>query len=306
MISGRLDINRLRLNAGREERQQAAPANAAPTGSVPASPPAASPPPVPTPPAPSWSDAVIDLASLKLADADLNLTAEAVRLRHIDIGKSVIALHLANGRLDLDIPEMALYGGKGAGKIVVDGSASMPAFGARFTLERITVEHVPIDIAGLGELSGAGDLSFELIGRGNSESAIVGSLNGIMGIAFANGTVGSAGLGSLLKSELGPAIGDNSIPREIAYTSLSATATINRGILRNGDLKLAGPKMSATGSGALDLAQRRLDYLWFPDIAGLGNARIAITGAWNAPTYKVESVTITKGAKPPAPTPKRR
>jgi AsmA protein len=75
IISGRLDIDRLDLDAGRKERQTVAPADASPTSSGPASPPAASPPLIPAPSVPPWSDAVIDLASLKLADADLNLTA---------------------------------------------------------------------------------------------------------------------------------------------------------------------------------------------------------------------------------------
>jgi hypothetical protein len=67
--------------------------------------------------------------------------------------------------------------------------------------------------------------------------------------------------------------------------------------LHNGDLKLSGPQASATGAGTLDLAQRRIDYLWQPDIAGLGNARIQITGPWDAPDYKIEQLNITGGGK---------
>ena len=66
------------------------------------------------------------------------------------------------------------------------------------------------------------------------------------------------------------------------------------GVLYNSDLKLVGPWLSATGSGTLDLGPRRIDYLWQPDITGIGNARVAITGDWDNPQYKVQSVTITK------------
>jgi hypothetical protein len=44
----------------------------------------------------------------------------------------------------------------------------------------------------------------------------------------------------------------------------------------------------------LDLEPRHIDYLWQPDVAGMGSARIAITGDWDNPQYKVQSVTITK------------
>jgi len=125
------------------------------------------------------------------------------------------------------------------------------------------------------------------------------SLNGIGGIVFADGTIGNAGLGPLMRDALGPAVDDPAIAREIDYSSLSGTATIARGTLRNRDLKLLSPRLSATAAGTLDLAARRIDYLLQPDIPGLGSARIAVTGSWDAPIYKALSVTITKGMKQP-------
>ena len=37
-----------------------------------------------------------------------------------------------------------------------------------------------------------------------------------------------------------------------------------------------------------------LDYSWQPDIPGLGSARVAVTGAWDSPDYKLESLNIEK------------
>jgi hypothetical protein len=109
---------------------------------------------------------------------------------------------------------------------------------------------------------------------------------------FTNGTIGSAGLTPLMK--MGPLIGDEITRHEIEYRSLSASTTITHGVLRNSDLNLVGPGLSATGSGTLHLEPRQIDYLWQPNIAGIGSARIAITGDWVNPQYKVQSVTITK------------
>ena len=81
------------------------------------------------------------------------------------------------------------------------------------------------------------------------------------------------------------------------------TATIARGILRNGDLRLISAKLSATAAGTIDLPARRIDYLWRPDIPDIGNARIAITGDWNAPAYKALSVTVNKAPPQPARAP---
>ena len=298
-ITGRLAIQRLDLDPFLKRSGETAAAHAAPTaGPPPAS--AETPPVAVSPSAPVWSRATIDLAPLKLVDAELHLTADTIRLRHIVAGNNQMHIHLKNGRLDLDIAAAALYGGKGTGKIVIDGGGPIPAFGVRFYLTGIRFSRAPLGIAGLGELSGTGDMSLDLIGRGNNMREAIESLNGIGGFDFTDGTIGSAGLGPLMRDALGPAVNDKSVPREIRYHAFSGTAAIARGILRNGDLKLLSPQLSATAAGTLDLVSRRIDYLWQPDIPGVGSARIAVTGAWDAPGYKVQSATIGKPAKQPA------
>jgi AsmA protein len=297
-LSGHLDIDRLDLDP---YIRTEAPPDATPSpGPVPTT--AAPSAPAPSLPPSGWSTATINLAPLKLIDVDVSLIANATLFRQAETGKTVAALRLTDGRLGLDISDMALYGGKGTGRIVADGSGEVPAFGVALRLAGITVRHVAFEFAGFDELSGTGDVAVDVTGRGSSPRDIVASLAGAADINFTHGTIGSAGLSSLLKSNLGPAVDAGSIPREIDYRSLSGTAMIDRGDLHNCDLKVDGPRLSATGTGLLDLPLRRIDYLWLPVIAGLGSARIAVTGPWEAPVYKVESVTITKlPAKLPAP-----
>lgn len=306
-LSGHLDIDRLDLDpyipANREvpSAGAAVPDLASPgAGSIPAT--------IPNQPlraSPSWSKAFIDLAPLKLANVDLRLNPNAIRLGGIDIDKSTLTLNLKDGRLQLDVNEMALYHGKGSGEIVGDGGgAGLPAFGAALKFTGITVRQVPLDIAGLDQLSGTGDIHLLLSAHGSTVREIVGSLDGGGSIEFVNGTIGSVGLGPLMKNSMGPAVGNDAIPREIDYRLLSGTAMIERGILRNKDLKLDGAKMSATATGVFDLNQGRIDYLWMPKIPGLGSARIEITGAWDEPNYKVQSVTTTRGMRQPTHKPR--
>jgi len=70
-----------------------------------------------------------------------------------------------------------------------------------------------------------------------------------------------------------------------------------RGVLHNDDLRLTSPKMTATGAGTVYLSQRRIDYVWLPDIANRGSGQVLITGTWDNPIYKVQSIT-TKGVMP--------
>jgi uncharacterized protein involved in outer membrane biogenesis len=237
---------------------------------------------------------------LEAAGANATLTEATVTL-NTTTAKGTLALTRQDRRLEFDLNDMTLYGGKGSARIVADIGASSHSIAATVKLTGITVRDAPINIAGFDTLSGTGDVSFDLIGSGDTMRDIIASLNGGGRIDFANGSVGSAGLGPLMKNALGPVISDKTIPREIEYRSLSASATIQQGVLRNNDLKLSGPQLSATGAGTLDLAPRRIDYLWQPDIAGLGSARVAITGTWDNPEYKVESVNIITRKGPTLP-----
>jgi hypothetical protein len=238
-------------------------------------------------------------------DSKLTLTDASIVLDTVAAKGTLIATR-DDGRFELDVNDLALNGGKGTGKIVIDSDGSQPDVAATGNLTGITLSRLSFDIAGFDTLSGTGDVSFDFKGTGKTLRELVASLNGTARVSFANGTVGSTGLSPLMQKALGPAINDKTIPREIEYQTLSATATIDNGILHNNDLKLSGPQMSATGTGSLDLAPHRINYLWQPNITDLGSARIAITGNWSTPTYRVESVTITRtkglnipGLKPP-------
>jgi uncharacterized protein involved in outer membrane biogenesis len=234
-------------------------------------------------------DGKVDFDGAKLALTDTTVTLDTVT------AKDPFALTHTDGRFELDLDSVAFLGGEASGKITADATGPMPAIAATMQLKGITVHKLSFNIGGFDALSGTGDVAVDLTGNGKTMHELIGSLNGTASIAFANGTVGSAVLIPLMKNSIGPLVNDKAIPREIDYRSLSATATIAQGILHSSDLKLSGPRLSATGTGALNLGQRVIDFEWNPDIPDLGSARIAITGTWNNPDYKVESVNITNG-----------
>ena len=219
------------------------------------------------------------------------LTEATIQLDQV-MAKGTYVLTRTHHHQELDLDNVALYGGTASGKIVADEAGHTPTLSVTFDLSGITVHDLSFNIAGFDRLSGTGDVSATLAATGSTIDDLVASLNGRGRISLTNGMIGSAGLAPLMK--IGPAMGDETTRREIEYRSLSASATIVHGVLHNSDLKLVGPWLSATGSGTLDLGPRRIDYLWQPDIAGIGNARVAITGDWDNPQYKVQSVTITK------------
>ena len=93
----------------------------------------------PAPPAPAgtpgvdqWSAAPIDLSGLAAVDARLVLAANAVAYRDIAIGQSRIDATLQDGRLIARLSEMAFYGGKANGEIILSSGNGDAIMQGRF------------------------------------------------------------------------------------------------------------------------------------------------------------------------------
>jgi AsmA protein len=215
-------------------------------------------------------------------------------LGDVTVDKADIALRLDNGRLQVEVPEMTLYRGTGMARISLDTGDGSPNLATRLELRGVTVAPLFHDLADIDQLSGVGDISLDVKASGATPRELVSSLAGSASIALTDGALGATGLSELMKSIAGPFAAKTSLSKAIEFQSLAATGAIADGVLRNNDLKLNSPKVSATGAGTADLSRRQLDYaadVNSPELA----AKIAITGGWDDPTYKALSVTITGG-----------
>ena len=136
-----------------------------------------------------WSDAPIDLSALKLANADFELSANSILYRKIQIGRSVLAVHLNDGKFQADLSQMALYQGKGQGTVTADGSGATPAIAANFNLSGVAVQPLLNDFAGFDRLIGSGTLTVDVAGHGKSQRDIIGSLGGKGSLDLTNGKI---------------------------------------------------------------------------------------------------------------------
>jgi uncharacterized protein involved in outer membrane biogenesis len=230
-----------------------------------------------------------DLVGDRLSFADASITLDGVESR------GGLDLIREGKRFDLSLNDVRISSGSGSAKLSIDTGLDPPAIAASGQLTGVTFNRLPVGIGGFESLRGTGDLAFDVAARGKRARELIALLSGTANVNFTDGSIQTDGLGGL-KNHLGFA-GDKIVPRQIEYQSLSASATIAQGVLHNNDLRLVGPRLSATGSGILDLAPHRMDYEWQPDIVGLGNARIAISGDWDNPNYDVKSLNITKGPR---------
>jgi AsmA protein len=84
------------------------------------------------------------------------------------------------------------------------------------------------------------------------------------------------------------------------FDGLAGTFVIDGGVLRNDDLKLVAPFLTAAGSGELGLGDRTLNYRIRPTALaaedGTGGVMVPlqITGPWADPTFRLDLESIAR------------
>jgi AsmA protein len=295
-VEGRLDIDLLDLNPylpPAAEGEAAAPEKGAPA---------------------DWSDEPIDLSGLKAADVDFELAVGGIRVREVKVGRSALAVSLENGLLVADLKELELYDGQGKAKVTVDGRGEVPAVKKSFTLAGISAEPLLTDAADFDRLSGTGQFEIAVETRGKSERAMVQALNGTGAVKFVDGAIKGVNLAAMARNvKAAFTAGGAGEAQKTDFAELSGTFRIDKGILRNDDLKLLNPLIRLAGAGTSDLPKRRLDYRLEPKVVGTlqgqgaaGEAKgvmvpVVVKGPWHDLSYRPDLAGLVGDvAKDPA------
>lgn len=232
----------------------------------------------------------IDFSGLTAVDADLNLRADKILADDIKIGPSALTVKLAGGKLDAKLAEMALYSGAGVGAVVVDGAAATPSLAASFKLADVSALPFLTDAIGFKRIEGVGDFSFELQAAGKTQGALMQSLAGKGAMEVHDGAIRGIDIPNLLQNlSINTLLGGSSGNDRTEFKEVGATFVIDKGILTNNDLVMAGPLFALNGAGTIDLPQQTVSYRVRPQIAGKKGqledfpVPVRIEGALNGP-----------------------
>ncbi len=263
------------------------------------------------PPA-DWSDDPIDLSALKALDADLELSAEGIRYRKLKVGPSALTITLAAGELTVDLAKLALYEGTGRARIRVDARGAAPTIEKSFRLVGVKAEPLLRDAVGFDRLSGVAEARIDARTRGRTEREMVSALAGDGAVTFRDGTIKGIDIAAMIRNVKSAFAGGGGAARKTDFAELSGSFTIQKGILRNDDLRLLAPLFRANGAGTVDLPRRRVDYRIEPKLAatteGQGGAAdvaglmvpVIVTGPWDNLSYRPDlSGLATEAAKNP-------
>lgn len=256
-------------------------------------------PKAPASAAQGWSTEPIDVSALKAANADLALTADGLIVRDIKLGKSALGISLKDGKLTVDLKELALYQGAGTGRLTIDGSGRVPIAALDLHLKNVQAEPLLKDTMGLDAVRGTAIADVTLNATGASQRDLISALDGKGAIRLRNGAIRGFDLGAMLRN-IGDAFssakgggGD-----ETTFADASATFTIARGLARNDDLILQAPFFRATGKGTANLPERTVNYRVEPKVVASGSGQsgskdalgvavpVVIKGRWDKLSYE--------------------
>ncbi len=249
-----------------------------------------------------WSDDRIDLEPLALADADLTLSADRILFKELAVGPGTLAVVLRNKVARITLEDLELYGGRGRGEVVLDGSSDVPVAVANIVLDAVAAQPLLKGALGFDWLDGRSNITVALSGQGTSERQIVSALKGKVSLAVANGTLSGIDIGKIVRgveqarfADLSPAPSD-----QTRFSEFAGTFLIANGVAQNQDLRLTTQRVHVTGSGSVNLAQRQIDYTARTKVVAgapaagavvsIGNLEIPvrIEGPWEKPNWSVE------------------
>ena len=208
-----------------------------------------------------WSDAPIAVALPPRVRGKVDIRFASIRYRDlvIDSGRAEIALashalklalqhvKLANGSIDAAASLATTTQG-----LAIDYQASGSGLQARPLLDTF---------AGIDRLSGTAAFTAKGHAVGQSQKALIQTLDGSGSFTFRNGAIHGINIAALLREARTLGFDQNArSAQKTDFAELSGTYTIGNGVLVNKDLKMLAPVLRLAGNGEVRMPPRTLDY----------------------------------------------
>jgi AsmA protein len=248
------------------------------------------------------------LKKLKLQSVKGKVYIGKVLSKGISIEQLNADMTLIAGKLSVSPHSAQLFGGKTTGSFTVDANTN------QFTLkENVTDIKLESLLTALGKdpkVTGKGALALDLTSTGNTIKTLEQNLAGLINIKLHDGTVKGIDIAAIIsqvRTMLGKAPTEQGAGSgQTTFTDMTASATIQKGIITNRDLNVKAPLFRLEGAGTVNIAQSSLNYLTKvaivesssgqggKDLAALRGLTIPIkiTGQLDKPQYSVDVASL--------------
>ncbi|MHC8348251.1 AsmA family protein [Pseudomonas sp. RT4P38] len=222
----------------------------------------------PLPQAPTkdaWSnERLLPVERLSKLDVDADLTFGQLTLDKLPIQNAALKATGQGGLLTLENLRGELYDGHFDAKGTLDVRQQVPALNMQTQISKVPVEKILESQGKNPPVKGLVTLNSNLTGSGNSQKALIESLNGNASFVINDGVLLNANLEQQLckgiatlnrKSLTGEPRG-----KDTPFQELKGNLTFRNGVASNPDLKVRIPGMTVNGDGDVDLRVLGMDY----------------------------------------------
>ncbi|MGF6592318.1 AsmA family protein [Pseudomonas sp. 2835] len=222
----------------------------------------------PLPDAPTqvaWSnDKLLPVDRLRKVDLQADLTFGQLTLDKLPIENAHLKAQGQGGLITLETLRGGLYNGDFESKGTLDVRPAVPQIGINTRINRVPVEHFIKSETGTPPVKGLLTLSSDLTATGNSQKALVDTLNGNASFVINDGILVNANLEQQLCQAIATlnrkALSGEPRGKDTPFQELKGSLVMRNGVASNPDLKARIPGLTVNGHGDLDLRVLGMDY----------------------------------------------
>ncbi|MDF0729712.1 AsmA family protein [Pseudomonas entomophila] len=215
----------------------------------------------------AWSnDKLLPVDRLRALDLQADLAFGALTLDKLPISDAQLKANGQGGLVTLETLRGGLYNGSFEAKGTVDVRPAVPQIGVNTKINRVPVEHFikreSPDQA--PPVKGLLTLSSDLTATGNSQKALIDTLNGNASFTINDGVLVNANLEQQLCQAIATLnrkqLSGEPRAKDTPFQELRGSLVVRNGVASNPDLKARIPGLTVNGQGDLDLRVLGMDY----------------------------------------------
>ncbi len=193
-----------------------------------------------------------------------SMTIASVTLGALPLENAKFSLDAANGRLRIHPISAGLFGGSYSGDVRIDVAGATPVLSMNESVQGVDLAQLALAMFKQENITGSIAGDFKLSGRGKDMGAIQRTLGGTLSMELKDGTYEGTDVWyelrsarAKLKKETPP---EPVLPARTKFSSVTATAVVKDGIMRNDDFVAVLPFMKLTGKGSVNIPDGTVDY----------------------------------------------
>lgn len=213
----------------------------------------------------AWSDArLLPLERMRKLDVDADLSFGKLTVEKLPIQNAALKTSALDGVVRVDSLRGDLYNGNFEVKGNLDVRPEVPLASVQTHIVKVPVEHFIQSQGTTPPLRGLLNLNSDVTAKGNSEKALVESLNGTASFALYDGVLVNANLEQQLCRGISvlnrKTLSGEPRGKDTPFQQLNGNLVFRNGVASNPDLKVRTPGLTVNGDGDIDLRVMGMNY----------------------------------------------